>query len=43
MKNLKTFAAWLGLVLVSAGVTVLGLQSLNKSLDLQQKVAKFGK
>ena len=43
MTNLKTFAAWFVLVIVTAGGAVLGMQVLNKSLGLQQKVAKFGK
>jgi hypothetical protein len=43
MNNFKSFAAWLVLVLLTAGGTVLGMQVLNKSLDMQQKVAKFGK
>lgn len=43
MTDLKSFAAWLILVLVTAGGTVLAMQVLEKPLGLQQKVATFGK
>ena len=43
MTNIKTLAAWLAIVIVSAGVTVLAIEVLDKSVGLQQKVATFGK
>ncbi len=40
---MKEFLVWLALCLVTAGVTVAGIQALDRSLGLQQKVARFAK
>ncbi len=40
---MKEFLVWLALCLVTAGATVAGIQALDQSLGLQQKVARLGK
>jgi len=43
MTDYKAFGAWLVLCLATAAITVAGLQVVDKSIGLQQIVAKFGK
>ena len=43
MSNLKTFLIWLAICMATAAGTVLAVQTLDKPLGIQQKIAPAAK